>query len=108
MYSSWSAAQRSPSSRGIAWFWPSGSSVTMKVERLERLTTSVWTLRFRNRVQRALGMRAVSSLSSCGSGLSIVPAASGSRKSIFATGGSYPGPGGAKRSCTMARCRRAS
>src|SRR5918911_1344620 len=90
MYSSWTAAQRSPSSRVIAWFWPSGSSVTMYVEALERLTTSVWTLTFPYAVRRALGMRSASSWSSCGSGLSMTSAASGSRKSILATAGGIP------------------
>jgi len=46
MYSSCRSAQRSPSSTVIAWFWPSGSSVTMNVEPFERFTTLVWTLTF--------------------------------------------------------------
>ena len=62
MYSSWSSAQRSPSSRVIDWFWPSGSSVTRNVERFERETTSVATLRLPCFVGRAFGMRAASSL----------------------------------------------
>ena len=45
MYSSWASAQRRPSSLVIDWFCPSGSSVTMNVERFERETTSVWTFR---------------------------------------------------------------
>src|SRR5919109_2518071 len=91
MYASCRSAQRSPSSRVVDWFWPSGSSVTMKVERFERETTSVWTFRFPWRVGRALGIRAASSLSSSGGGFSTTEAASGSRNSIFATAGVYPG-----------------
>src|SRR6478752_6181082 len=64
----------------------------MKVEPFERLTTSVWTLRLSKRVGSAFGMRAASALSSSGSGLSVTAAASGSRKSIFATAGSIPRP----------------
>jgi hypothetical protein len=45
MYASWASAQRRPSSRVIDWFCPSGSSVTRNVERFERETTSVCTLR---------------------------------------------------------------
>src|SRR5215210_7179395 len=90
MYSSCRSAQRSPSSRVIAWFWPSGSSVTMKVDFLERLTTSVLTFTLPKRVGRAFGICAASSWSCSGSGFSVTPAASGSRKSIFATAGSIP------------------
>ena len=75
----------------IAWFWPSGSSVTMYVERFERETTSVWTFRFPCRVGFAFGIFAASSFASAGDGFSITLAASGSRKSIFATARSYPG-----------------
>ena len=69
----------------IDWFWPSGSSVTRNVERFERETTSVATLRLPYRVARAFGMRAASSFASCGLGLSNTEAAGGSRKAIFAT-----------------------
>src|SRR5918995_2519894 len=85
MYSSWSSAHFRPSSRVIAWFCASGSSVTRKVERFERLTTSVEMLMFPKRVGRAFGIRAVSSFASAGLGLSITEAAGGSRNAIFAT-----------------------
>src|SRR5215208_7381480 len=84
MYSSCSSAQRSPSSRGIDWFWPSGSSVTIKVDRVDRATTSVWTFRLPWRVGRAFGIEAASSLSSSGLGLSMTRAAVGSLNSILA------------------------
>ena len=64
MYSSWSSAHLRPSSRVIDWFWPSGSSVTRKVERFERETTSVAMLMFPYWVGRAFGIRAVSSFAS--------------------------------------------
>src|SRR5438445_9187198 len=104
MYSSCRSAQRSPSSREIAWFWPSGSSVTMNVERLERLTTSVWTFRFPYRVGRAFGIRAASSLTVCGSGFSTTLAASGSRKSILATRESLSGLRGGQAVLQNGRC----
>ena len=85
MYSSWSSAHLRPSSRVIDWFWPSGSSVTRKVERFERETTSVAMLMFPYWVGRAFGIRAVSSFASSGLGLSITEAAGGSRNAIFAT-----------------------
>src|SRR5436190_1549745 len=85
MYSSCASAHLRPSSRVIAWFCPSGSSVTMNVERFERDTTSVWTFRFPYRVGFAFVISAASALASAGEGLSITLAASGSRNSIFAT-----------------------
>jgi hypothetical protein len=69
----------------IAWFCPSGSSVTMKVERFERDTTSVWTFKFPYPVGFAFGISSASALASSGDGFSITLAASGSRNSIFAT-----------------------
>ena len=69
----------------IDWFWPSGSSVTMNVERFERETTSVCTFRLPWRVGFAFGIFAASSLTSSGLGFSITLAAVGSRNSIFAT-----------------------
>src|SRR5919201_194899 len=41
MYSSWRSAQPAASSVGIDWFWPSGSSVTRYVERLDLLGARV-------------------------------------------------------------------
>jgi hypothetical protein len=85
MYASWRSDHTSASSREIAWFCPSGSSVTTKVERLERLTTSVWTLRLPYAVGVAFGIAAASAFSSSGLGLSYTVAASGSLNCIFAT-----------------------
>ena len=53
------------------WFWPSGSSVTMNVERFERETTSVWTFRLPCRVGFAFGIFAASSFASSGLGFSM-------------------------------------
>src|SRR2546430_2071610 len=85
MYLSWRSASFIASSVVIAWFWPSGSSVTRNVERFERASTFVWTLRFPHLVGRAVGTCAASSLTSCGLGLSYTRFACGSRNSIFAT-----------------------
>src|SRR5215218_4675632 len=89
MYASCASAQRTASSRGIDWFCPSGASVTTNVERFERDATLVVTLRLPYAVGRALGILAVSSLTSSGLGLSITRAAFGGRNSIFATCGSF-------------------
>ena len=76
----------------IAWFCPSGSSVTMNVERFERETTSVWTFRFPCCVGFAFGIFAASSLTSAGARVLDDVGRLGSRKSIFATAsGCYPG-----------------
>jgi len=56
----------------------------MKVEGVERARTLVWMFRFPYFVERASGILAVSSCSSCSPGFSITRAASGSRNSIFA------------------------
>src|SRR5215207_9975312 len=85
MYASWRSAHARASSREIAWFWPSGSSVTRKVEPFERLTTSVWTLTLPYAVGVAFGIAAASAFSSSGLGLSYTVAASGSLNCIFAT-----------------------
>src|SRR5918996_6493388 len=91
MYSSWNSTQRAASSRGIAWFWPSGSSVTMYVERFERDTTSVCTLRLPYSVGRAFGISAAKDFSSSALGFSWILAASGGLNSILATTGAlYP------------------
>src|SRR5262249_34847959 len=62
----------------------------MKVERFERLTTSVWTLTLPNSVRCALGMRAAMSFSCSGSGLSMGWAGAGGRKGFWARGGVFP------------------
>ena len=85
MYASCASAHLWPSSRVIAWFCPSGSSVTMYVERFERDTTWVWTFRFPYFVPVAFDIFAASSFASAADGFSITLAASGSRNSIFAT-----------------------
>src|SRR5438105_293112 len=90
MYSSCLLASSAASSVGIDWFWPSGSSVTRKVDFFERASTSVWTFRLPYRVSRAVGIFAASVLTSAGLGFSITRAASGSRNSIFATQRSFP------------------
>src|ERR687892_1557261 len=92
MYSSWRSAQRAASSRGIAWFWPSGSSVTTKVQRFDRATHSVCTLRLPYRVGLAFGISAANAFSSSALGFSWTSAAIGSLNSILATTGAlYPG-----------------
>ena len=85
MYSSWRSAHFAASSVETAWFWPSGSSVTRKVEPFERASTCVCTLRFPYLVGRAVGIFAASALTSSGLGFSITRFACGSRNSIFAT-----------------------
>src|SRR5438093_12132899 len=103
MYSSCVSAHWAASSMGIAWFCPSGSSVTMYVEPFERASTVVWTFRLPYLVFRAVGIFAASALISSGLGFSITRFACGRRNSIFATsiqllsvgpdGGSYRGDG---------------
>src|SRR6266566_5665928 len=85
MYSSCRSAHLAASSVESAWFWPSGSSVTRNVERLERASTCVCTFRLPYFVGRAVGIFAASSLTSSGLGFSITRFACGSRNSIFAT-----------------------
>src|SRR5690242_8029902 len=78
MYSSWSWAMRSPSSRDIAWCeLASGSSRTRYVQAFERASTSVCTLRLSYLVRRAFGIFAASSLSSSADGLMRTDFASG-------------------------------
>src|SRR6476620_1666477 len=85
MYSSCRSVHLAASSVEIAWFCPSGSSVTRNVERFERASTCVCTFRLSYFVERAVGIFAVSSLTSSGLGFSITRFACGSRNSIFAT-----------------------
>src|SRR5207249_9195313 len=84
LYSSCRSAHLAASSFESAWFWPSGSSVMRNVERLERASTLVRTLRLPYFVGRAVGIFAVSSLTPSGLGFSITRFACGSRNSIFA------------------------
>src|SRR6266540_1189507 len=107
MYASCASAHFRPSSRVIAWFCPSGSSVTMKVERFDRETTSVWTFRLPYLVGFAFGISAASALTSSGLGFSITLAAFGRRNSIFATrANSFSGWRDGNVIGTPARCPR--
>src|SRR5437588_12689264 len=85
MYSSCLSAHSAASSLGRNWFCPSGSSVTRYVDRFERASTLVCTLRFPYFVPRADGIFAASAFTSSGLGLSITRAARGGRNAIFAT-----------------------